>query len=63
MNEADLLPILARGKDGRHQFKRDETNADILANYRDLAAGRAFVSSGDFKADMAVLDRKEAEGW
>lgn len=35
----------------------------ILTGYRDLAAGRVFVSSGDFKTDMALLDRKEAEGW
>ena len=27
------------------------------------AAGRVFSSSGDFKADMEVLDRKEADGW
>lgn len=30
----------------------------ILTGYRDLAAGRVFASSGDFKADMALLDRK-----
>ena len=30
----------------------------ILTGYRDLAEGRVFVSSGDFKADMAMLDRK-----
>ncbi|MFT3755295.1 MAG: hypothetical protein QM769_05015 [Pseudoxanthomonas sp.] len=35
----------------------------ILAGYRDLADGRHFVSSGDFKADMAMLDAKEANGW
>lgn len=35
----------------------------ILAGYRDLAAGRVFASSGDFKADMAALERKEADGW
>ena len=35
----------------------------ILAGYQDVAAGRVFASSGDFKADMAVLDRKEADGW
>ncbi|MEY6434025.1 ribbon-helix-helix domain-containing protein [Thioalkalicoccus limnaeus] len=34
----------------------------ILTGYRDLAAGRAFVSSGDFKTDTARLDRSEAEG-
>ncbi len=28
----------------------------ILAGYRDLAAGRIFASSGNFKADMAALD-------
>lgn len=35
----------------------------ILTGYRDLAAGRVFASSVDFKADMAMLDRKEADGW
>jgi antitoxin ParD1/3/4 len=35
----------------------------ILSGYRDLAAGRVLASSGDFKADMAMLDRKEADGW
>ena len=41
MNEADFLPILARGEDSRHQFKRDETNADSIA--AELAA---FANSG-----------------
>ena len=36
---------------------------DILAGYRDLGAGRVFASSGDFEADMAILDRKETDGW
>ena len=35
----------------------------ILAGYRDLAAGRVLASSGDFKTDMAMLERKEANGW
>lgn len=35
----------------------------ILAGYRDLAAGRSFASSGDFKTDMKTLDRKEEEDW
>ena len=35
----------------------------ILTGYRDLGAGRVFASSGDFKADLAMLDRKEADGW
>ena len=41
MNEADLLQILARGEDSRHQFKRDETNADSIA-----AELTAFANSG-----------------
>lgn len=41
------------------QFVQDA----ILAGYRDVAAGRVFASTGDFRADMAVLDRKEADGW
>jgi antitoxin ParD1/3/4 len=35
----------------------------ILSGYRDLAAGRLFASTGDFRADMATLDRKETDGW
>ncbi len=31
MTEAELLQLLARGEDSRHQFKRDATNADSLA--------------------------------
>ncbi len=30
MTETDLLQVLARGEDSRHQFKRDETNADSV---------------------------------
>ena len=30
MTEAELLQLLARGEDSRHQFKRDATNADGL---------------------------------
>ena len=41
------------------QFVQDA----ILAGYRDLVEGRVFESSGGFKADMATLDRKEADGW
>lgn len=35
----------------------------LLTGYRDLAAGRVFASSGDFNADMALLDQKEASKW
>ncbi|HRO57761.1 MAG TPA: CopG family transcriptional regulator [Burkholderiaceae bacterium] len=42
-----------------NQFLQDA----ILTGYRDLAAGRVFESSGDFKADMALLDEKEVSGW
>lgn len=31
MTEAELRQVLARGEDSRHQFKRDETNADSVA--------------------------------
>lgn len=35
----------------------------VLAGYRDLAAGAVFTSTGEFAADMALLDQKEADGW
>ena len=53
----DLIRRDMERRDG--QFVQDA----ILAGYQDLAAGRVFESSGDFKADMAALDRKEADGW
>ena len=31
MTETDLLQALARGEDGRQQFKRDATHADGMA--------------------------------
>lgn len=50
----------------RDLIRRDKARRDgqfvqdaILAGYRGLAAGCVFASSGDFKADMAMLDRKE----
>jgi len=53
----DLIRRDMERRDG--QFLRDA----ILAGYRDVTAGRVFSSRGDFKSDMAVLDRKEADGW
>ncbi len=35
----------------------------ILAGYRDVAADAVFQCSGDFRADMGLLARKEADGW
>jgi antitoxin ParD1/3/4 len=35
----------------------------VLDGYRDLAAGRVLASDGDFQADMAELDARQAHGW
>jgi hypothetical protein len=35
----------------------------ILSGCRDVAARRVFASTGGFKTDMQMLDRKEADGW
>ena len=53
----DLIRRDMERRDG--QFVQDA----ILTGYRDLTTGRVVTSSGDFKADMAMLDRKEVEGW
>lgn len=53
----DLIRRDMERRDG--QFVQES----ILAGYRDLAAGRVYASSGDFKTDMAMLDSKEANGW
>ncbi|MBS0508408.1 MAG: CopG family transcriptional regulator [Proteobacteria bacterium] len=35
----------------------------VLDGYRDLSAGHVIASSGDFQADMAELDARQAHGW
>src|SRR5580765_206420 len=57
MNEADLLQILARGEDSRHQFKRDETNADSIA--AELAA---FANSGGGVLFLGIEDKGRVAG-
>ena len=50
----------------RRDMERREgqiTQNAVLAGYRDMATGRSFASSGDFKADMKTLDRKETKDW
>jgi len=49
-----------------HDMERRESQTvqdAILASYRDLAAGRFFESSGNFKTDMDTLERRQADGW
>ncbi len=50
MTETELLQVLARGEDSRHQFKRDETNADSVA--AELAA---FANSGGGELILGVV--------
>ena len=59
MTEAELLQILQRGEDSRHQFKQDATNADSLA--AELAAlancggGRLLLGIAD-NGSIVALD-------
>jgi ATP-dependent DNA helicase RecG len=43
MTEADLLQMLSRGEDSRHQFKPDATNADGMRLSWPTAAGTVFL--------------------
>lgn len=51
MDAAELLEILRRGEDSRHQFKRDFTNAEQLgaemAAFANTAGGQLFVGVDD----------------
>ena len=49
----------------RDMAQREERNEaeSILAGYQDLAAGRTFVSTGNFHEDMKILTQKEATDW
>ena len=51
MTAVELLEILRRGEDSRHQFKRDETNADSvaaeLAAFANSGGGMLLLGAGD----------------
>jgi len=51
MTESELLPILSRGEDSRHQFKRHATNADSPA-----AELEALANSGGGQLLLGVAD-------
>jgi ATP-dependent DNA helicase RecG len=57
MNETELLRLLARGEDSRHQFNRDASNADALA--AELAA---FANSGGGTLFLGVADDGSVSG-
>lgn len=57
MELAELLAIVARGEDSRHQFKRDETNVDSIA--AELAA---FANCGGGQLFFGVKDDGEISG-
>jgi ATP-dependent DNA helicase RecG len=57
MTETELLHILARGEDSRHQFKRDQTNADSMA--AELAA---FANSSGGQVFLGVTDEGAVVG-
>lgn len=51
MEALELLEILSRGEDSRHQFKRDFTNAEQLAAemaaFANTAGGQIFIGAED----------------
>ena len=53
----------------RDLIRRDMENENyriygqIREGFCDLAEGRAFESTGDFRKDMQLLGEREAEGW
>ncbi|MDR3300636.1 MAG: putative DNA binding domain-containing protein [Candidatus Accumulibacter sp.] len=57
MTETELLQLLTRGEDSRHQFKRDAASADSLA--AELAA---FANSGGGRLFLGVADDGSVAG-
>ena len=51
MNDSNIIDILSRGEDSRHQFKRDASNADSIA-----AELVAMANSGGGKLFFGVSD-------
>ncbi len=65
MTETELLQILARGEDSRHQFKRDLANPDgvaaELAALANSGGGAIFVGVAD-DGSIAGLDGAAIQG-
>lgn len=62
METTELIDILSRGEDSRHQFKENFTNADALAAeivaFSNSAGGRIFIGVGN---DGSVIGLSSAE--
>ncbi len=55
--------LIRRDMERREDTAQADFEAHILESYRDYAAGRYIESTGDFKADFALFEKREAEGW
>lgn len=60
-----IRDLIRRDMEARENMRMSQSDFEgaILEGYRDSAAGRHIDSTGDFKADMALFDKREAEGW
>ncbi|ESQ91366.1 ribbon-helix-helix domain-containing protein [Asticcacaulis benevestitus] len=45
------------------EMQANQLGEAVLQGYRDISAGRYIDSMGDFKSDMALFEKREAEGW
>jgi len=55
--------LIRRDMERREVEAQAAFEARILAAYRDIAAGRFIESTGNFKDDLALFEKREAEGW
>jgi antitoxin ParD1/3/4 len=55
--------LIRRDMERRKDTAQADFEAHILEGYRDHAEGRYIESTGDFKSDFAVFEKREAEGW
>lgn len=59
-----IRDLIRRDMESRGMEKRQTAFEEaILQGYRDHAEGRYIISTGDFKKDMALFEKREAEGW
>jgi len=55
--------LIRRDMESREDAAQAEFENRLLESYRDYAEGRYIESTGDFEADMALYDKRKAEGW
>ncbi len=58
-----IRDLIRRDMEARGNDAQIELETRLLQSYSDYADGRFIESTGNFEADMALFEKRKAEGW